>query len=392
MQKVSLEHNNKRQHHIHSTYLQHVPGILYQGAAGRIDMPETSAPWGPKTLSWIASMTKLATAVSLLQIVEKGLVNLDQDLRPQLPFLAHVQIIRGIDPATRQPRLEPNTTAITLRHLLTHTVGLAYDLNDELLMQWRRAVGKDRVNMTWTDEGFATPLLFAPGADWQYGTGLDWAGLLLERLTGQRLSAYMAAHVFAPLDMRETGFWPERIAAGALAAVPYRMPGGELAGAPSPVPAEHPVESGGAGIFTTVVDYGKLLRGVLDGGKLLLGRESWELLFTPRLSGDLEANMRAKVKAAQAVYAAEFLGADVPTNFAFGGMVNLADVPGKRSKGSVQWSGYTNPHWWIDRETGVAAVLQVSLLPPGDPVVVKLYDALERAVYADLLKGESGHL
>lgn len=345
-------------------------------------MAETSKPWGPNTLSWIASMTKLASAISLLQLVEKGLITLDEDLRPKIPFLNEVEIIRGIDPSTRKPILEPNTTPITLRHLLTHTAGMGYDLAEDVLMKWRRAAGKDLINMTWTEEGFSTPLLFAPGSDWSYGSAIDWAVLVLERVVPGKISAYMAEHIFAPLGMTETGFWPGKIARP-LAAIPNRVPGGALVAAPSPVPDEHPVESGGAGLFSTAEDYGKLLRGVLQG-KLLREESSWELLFAPQLSAELQAKLQAKVGLAQAVYATEF-EVGTPVNFAFGGMVNLEDVPGKRSKGSIQWSGYTNPHWWIDRQKGVAAVLQVSLLPPGDPVVARLYDELERAVYADLV-------
>lgn len=336
-------------------------------------------------------MTKLASVISLLQIVEAGLITLDEELGPKIPFLADVKIIHGIDPRTRQPILEPNTTPITLRHLLTHTVGLSYDLQEEVLMKWRRAVGKDLINMTWTEEGFSTPLLFAPGTDWNYGTAIDWATLVLERVVPGHptLSAYMAEHVFAPLGMADTGFWPKTIMArgggGSLAAIPYRVPGGGLAGAPSPVPEEHPIESGGAGLFSTAEDYGKLLCGVLQK-KLLKDESSWDLLFTPQLSAELQERLQTKVGLAQTVYAAEF-EVGTPVSWAFGGMVNLENVPGKRSKGSIQWSGYTNPHWWIDREKGVAAVLQVSLLPTGDPVVARLYDELERAVYADLLPG-----
>lgn len=352
-------------------------------------------------------MTKLASAISILQIVEKGLITLDEDVRPRIPFLNEVEIIKGFDNSTRKPILEPNTRPITLRHLLTHTTGLAYDLSDELLMKWRRAVGKDLINMTWTLEGFSTPLLFPPGTDWSYGTGIDWATLLLEHVTGTKLSVYMDENIFTPLGMTSTGFWPAQLTTPrTMAAIPNRdhRGGGLLVPAPSPVPDKHPVESGGAGLFSTTADYAKLLRAVLrDGGgggdddddhrhhHHLLSAESMELLFQPQLEGDLLRKMEERVALAKGMYAAEY-AEDTPANFALGGMVNTEDLPGKRAAGSMMWSGYTNPHWWIDRKNGVAGVLQVSLLPPGDPVVAKLYDALERAVYADLLAEGTGKL
>lgn len=382
----------KHDYLLHTKHHHLCPGVLYHGAAGRIDFAPDSAPWGPDTLSWIASMTKLASAVCVLQIVEQGLVSLDEDVRPMIPFLAHVEIIRGFDGATRKPLLEPNTSPITLRHLLTHTTGLAYDLGEDVLMKWRRAVGKDLINMTWTLEGFSTPLLFAPGTSWVYGTGIDWAVLVLEHVTGQKISAYMSEHLFGPLGIAHTGFWPAELATRAPpAAVPNRDGGGGLVPAPSPVPDVHPVESGGAGLFSTTADYAKLLGAVLRGDALLLGADSMALLFAPQLEGAVLRAMTERVAAARGIFATEY-AQDTPINFAFGGMLNAADVPGKRAKGSMMWSGYTNPHWWIDRARGVAGVLQVSLLPPGDPVVAQLYDALERTVYGDLLAEASEKL
>lgn len=335
-------------------------------------------------------MTKLASVISVLQVVEKGLVSLDEDLRPKIPFFSEVEIIKGFNTATRKPILETNTVPITLRHLLSHTVGLPYDLSEDVIMKWRRATGKDLINMTWTLEGFSTPLLFAPGTDWVYGTAIDWAVLLLEQVTGQKISAYMSEHIFGPLGMTSTGFWPDKLTTPRpLAAIPNRDRGGALVPAPSPVPDEHPVESGGAGLFSTTADYAKMLRAVLRGE--LLNEESMALLFKPQLEGQVLQKLEERVALARAIYATEF-AEDTPLNIAFGGMLNMIDVPGKRTKGSIMWSGYTNPHWWIDPERGIAGVLQVSLLPPGDPVVGKLYDELERAVYGDLLADGSGKL
>lgn len=317
-------------------------GVLYQGSSGRIHLPKDSPPWNPQTLSWLASLTKLATAISLLQVVERQLLTLDADVRPHSPFLASAQILRGWEGKT--PLLEDNTAPITLRMLLTHTVGLAYDLADEGLMKWRRWARKDKVNMTWTEEGFATPLLFTPGTDWMYGTAMDWAGMVLEKVTGQRLSEYMAEHIFEPLGMHDTGFWPEKIQGSEerMASLPCRDEEGRLEDAPSPLAKEHPIEAGGAGLFSTVDDYAKLLRAVLQGK--LLNEKSMELLFQPQLEGPTEKGLMEKVDKWRDGFAPEF-PAGTSLNFTFGGMTNLEDIPGKRSKGSIMWSGYANPHW-----------------------------------------------
>lgn len=282
-------------------------------------------------------MTKLASAISILQVVERGLITLDEDVRPRIKFLAEVEIIRGFDESTGKPILEPNTEFITLRRLLTHTVGLCYDMQDDMIMRWRRYTRKDKINMSWTEEGFATPLLFTPGTDFVYGTSIDWATMILEQVTGQKLSAYMSENIFGPLVMKNTGFWPE-----AVAKIPFRTSNGVLEDAPSPLHKEHPIESGGAGLFSTASDYSKMLLAVLQGK--LLKEDSMELLFTPQLSPEVQKSLMKKIAGAPDAYSPEY-PPGTPASFALGGMVNLEDIPGKRSKGSMMWSGYTNPHW-----------------------------------------------
>ncbi|KKY30772.1 putative beta-lactamase transpeptidase-like protein [Diaporthe ampelina] len=75
----------------------------------------------------------------------------------------------------------------------------------------------------------------------------------------------------------------------------------------------------------------------------------------------------------------------MPSNFAFGGMLNLEDIPGKRKAGSMMWSGVANSHWWIDPSSGIAGVMVVTLLPYADYVATDLYSKLETALYKGLI-------
>ncbi|KAI3392055.1 hypothetical protein diail_6310 [Diaporthe ilicicola] len=360
--------------------------VLYEGSAGRIDHHDEAARYTPDTFTYVASLTKLPTAICLLQLVERGQITLDEDLRPRLPFLSEVQILRGFD-GDGQPILEHNHRPITLWHLLTHTSGLTYDTPSEPLMKWRQAVGLHKVNLTWTEEGFSTPLLFEPGTQWLYGTGVDWAGQLLEKVTGQTLGDYMTQNIFSELEMRDTCFRPRLLSdqeerAARTARFSFRSAGGTLEAGPSPLPDDHPLESGGAGLLTTTRDYSKLLRAVLQGK--LLSQDGMEMLFRPQLGEGLQKDLMDKIASAREGYAPEYpIGA--PANFAFGGMLNLEDIPGKRNAGSMMWSGMANSHWWIDPSTGVAGVMVVTLLPYADRVVADVYSKLEATVYNDLL-------
>jgi CubicO group peptidase (beta-lactamase class C family) len=295
----------------------------------------------------VASLAKLLTATCLLQLVERGQITLEEDLGRHLPFLSEVQILRGFD-EDDQPILEDNHCPITLWHLLTHTSGLTYEVLSEPLTKWRRAVGRDKADLRWTEEGFSTPLLFEPGTQWLYGTGIDWAGLLLEKVTGQTLQEYVAENVFQVLGMRDSTFRPkllagreERLARSAKFA--FRSPDGTLGAGPAPLPDEHPLESGGAGLFTTARDYAKLLQGLMQGR--LLGKEGMELLSSPQLDSKLQKDLMEKVASMPEGYYAPEYPVGMPVNFAFGGMMNLEDIRDKRKAGSIMWSGMANSHW-----------------------------------------------
>lgn len=324
-----------------------VQEVLYEGSAGRIDHHPESARYTPDTFTFVASLTKLLTATCLLQLVERGQITLEEDLGQRLPFLSGVRILRGFD-EDDQPILEENHQPITLWHLLTHTSGLAYDVLSEALMKWRRAVGRHKVDLMWTEEGISTPLLFEPGTQWLYGTGIDWAGQVLEKVTGQTLQEYMTTNIFQVLGMHDSTFRPKLLAGQAerlarSAKFTLRSPDGTLETCPPPLPDEHPLESGGAGLFTTARDYAKLLQGVMQGK--LLGRKGMEMLFRLQLDPKLqEALMNKMASMPEGYYAPEYpIG--MPANFAFGGMMNLEDIPEKRKAGSIMWSGMANSHW-----------------------------------------------
>jgi CubicO group peptidase (beta-lactamase class C family) len=364
-------------------------GILYQNAAGRLDFPPSSDPYTTSSMSWVASMTKLITATCLLQLVERGLVGLDEDLRPKVPQLAEMQILRGFDPADR-PILEDNTTPITLRHLLTHTLGLGYDIADPDLRKWSTSVGRTVNNLQWCLAGFTTPLKFAPGDGWYYGAAYDWAGHLLTVLTGKKLGDYMQEHIFGPLGMTGSTFWPKEVDGTGRRMLAFAFQGtgdGEEAGllkpGKSPVPDEHEMESGGAGLYTTPGDYAALLHAILSNR--LLKPETTDLLFAPQLNAAQQGTLMEVAEFAHDALTAEF-PRGIELNHGLGGVINMEDVAGKRRKGSLMWSGMTNGRWWIDRETGVAAVMFTCVLPHGNKVVTGMWDQLERAVYQEVMQ------
>lgn len=262
------------------------------------------------------------------------------------------------------------------------------------MIKWSASINRTANAITWSIDGFSTPLIFPPGEGWRYGSSLDWAGQVLEHVTGQKLGAYLEEYIFAPFDMKSTTFWPhsradlkDRLAAASFR--PVNKEGGEpLIPIPSPAPVEHEIESGGAGLYSTLGDYTKFVSAVLRGDRVLFQRDTTrDLLFAPQLNDVQRTAMEKVVDAQRMSFAPEF-PPGLPIDFGFGGMINTADVPGRRKKGSVMWSGFANAHWWIDCEAGVTGVLFVTVFrdPPGDPVVIRLYKELEEAVYDEFVK------
>jgi len=260
---------------------------------------------------------------------------------------------------------------------------LGYDVVEPDIMRWAATVGRTAINLNWNLDGFTTPLVFPPGEGWRYGTSIDWVGQLIEKLSGVSLGAYLQQHIFGPLGMRDTGFWPAKLpATGGRAVFAHRNPDtGELHAGPAPHPDEHDVESGGAGLYSTANDYARFVSGLLGGR--LLAAETVGRLFQPRLDERQRTALDAAVGQMHDMYKPEF-PPELPVSFSYAGMVNLEDSPGKRRKGSVMWSGMVNGHWWIDLEAGIAGILVTTVLPPGDSEVKALYHELETAVYAGL--------
>ncbi|GJE03166.1 serine hydrolase domain-containing protein [Methylobacterium isbiliense] len=358
-------------------------GTLYAGAAGHRVQGEP-APMTPDTVLAIFSTTKAITATAALLLAEEGGLDLDAPARTYAPAIGELRVLEGFaedgSPTLRAPRRE-----ITTRMLLLHTAGLGYDIFNADYARLARERGQPTVT-TGTRAALMTPLLFDPGERWEYGSNIDWAGQVVEGITGQRLGAVMQERIFAPLGMTSTAFTMTPAMRARLARIHQRGQDGSLKPlATFELPQDPEVQMGGHGLYSTADDYGRFIRLWLNDGAGEHGRvlkpETVAMAAQNGLGPMRIRPLPGVIKALS--HDAEFFPG-MPKSWGLSFMINEEDAPTGRPAGSLAWAGLANLYFWIDRRTGVGGFWGTQIFPFADPASVENYLAFETAVYRSL--------
>lgn len=354
-------------------------GVTYEHAAGMRSLGGDAA-MDASTVFWIASMTKALVSVAALQLVEQGKLSLDGDLSDLLPDLKDLEVLDGIG-EDGKPKLRPARGAVTLRQLLTHTSGFGYGFTSPELAAYAQTPGAANPN-AGTRAGHRQPLLFDPGQGWIYGIGIDWAGIAIEAAGGQRLDAWLAEHLFAPLGMTDTAFALSADQQSRKAGMHARGADGVLTPIAFGLPADPEVLSGGGGLSSTAQDYGRFLRMLLNGGALDGAR-----VLSPASMAALGQVQTGDRRAGGWVSAMPNLSRDIDLfpgmrpGWGLATLINPEPSPDGRGAGSLAWAGLGNTYYWADPAAGKAGVLLTQLLPFGDSDVLALFARLERCAY-----------
>lgn len=356
-------------------------GVLYEGAFGRLAQDGEGLVL-PDTMMRLASMTKPIVCVGALQLIEQGDIALEQPVRDILPSFGELPVLGGFD--GEKPRLRAPVRQATIRDLLTHTSGLGYWFVNADVLRYQRLTGIPDPSRGLL-AAFGMPLIADPGTRWEYGTSIDWLGLVVEEVSGQDLPTYCGERVFAPLGMIDATFRPSDGQRARMMALHARLPDGSLARSAMEFPAQPEFWSGGSGAYATARDYLRFLRALLRGGELdgerVLRSETVELIFTDHLDGiPWPAAMRSEVPE---------LSNSVPSvpfghGFGLGLHLVLRDLPRMRRAGTGDGSGLFNCYYWIDRTTGVAGALFTQVLPFFDERIVERLVGFEVATYASV--------
>lgn len=250
----------------------YVAGVVRDGAQALVAVGvangDTGAPMTEDSIFRIYSMTKAVTTAAVMQLVEQGKVELDAPAARYAPGLEGVQVLEGFGD-DGAPKLRPPRRAPTVRDLLLHTSGLGYTLwNADLGRYFGWAMGQGQAVNPMLD----LPLTFDPGEAWEYGIGIDWAGRMVEEVSGQGLDAYFEANIFRPLGMADTGFAPKGTMDERLADSFFATEDGQFVRAPRAPAAPPDFGSGGGGLLSTAPDYLKFVEAMAGDGSTAAGR------------------------------------------------------------------------------------------------------------------------
>jgi methyl acetate hydrolase len=358
---------------------------FYEGAFGRRSL-DARADMTPDSVFWIASMTKPITCAAAMQMVDQGRLRLDEPIGEVLPELASPRVLTGFD-QSGQPRYRPASRPITLRHLLTHTAGFCYTIWNAELARWEKATNHPS-GMSGLKRSLEQPLMFDPGDRWEYGINIDWAGLAVERVSGQRLGAYFQDHILGPLGMDSTSFRLSPAQRARLVKVHARQPDGSLQPIDFEIKQDPEVEAGGGGLYSTAGDYMRFCQMILNGGRAADGRqvlrpESVEAMGRNQM-GELNVTMLPTNDPALSADAEFFPGMVKKWSTAF--MLNTEQAPTGRSAGSMAWAGLANTFFWIDPVRKVAGVILMQTLPFVEPQALDTFTRFETGTYRALAR------
>ncbi|KAF2163760.1 hypothetical protein M409DRAFT_68334 [Zasmidium cellare ATCC 36951] len=325
-------------------------------------------PMTMDTVFWIASCTKLICTIACMQAVEQGQLRLDdaQQVHYLCPELNQKNVLR--DDGT----LEDRKRDITLRMLLSHTSGFGYEFFNEKLREYGRPVGYDVFHADIRDV-LRMPLVKQPGEGWEYGTGIDWAGIVLERATGVRLNDWIQNNIMEPLGLKAVNI--------AILAETRED-------------RERLFHSGGAGCFAKPAEYVQILAALLNDGKSpitgerILQGDTVNMMWENQVS-DMPDFARQGIPDAKREHTnptPELYPQEGNPPQGWGLSFMLTQEPGATGRGrnTAWWAGIANLFWWCDREKGVAGMIASQIMPFLDPNILGQWVACESAVYASV--------
>ena len=339
---------------------------------------------------YLASATKLITTIAVLQCVDDGVLTLTGDLSSIAPDLLAKQVITGFSDDGEKPLLEPAARPITLEMLLTHSSGISYDFMNPLLGKWNQKFNPPREGFfsRGVEEAFSYPLAFQPGTSWMYGSGLDWAGRILERVTGRTLGEHVQQRICDPLGLTDAQFNPvtrEDLRARLVDLNP-NDPNGyghAVAGGNADVNARSRGDFGGHGLFMPASEFVQVLRSLLANDGKLLKPATVDDMFEHHLSPEATAGHQALLTGPMGEPFRVGVDPATDVGHGLGGVLTLQNSEGWYGERTLTWGGGVSLVWFVDRKNGLCGI---GAPQPALPVDAGALTALKQTFRRDIYR------
>ncbi len=318
----------------------------------------------------IMSMTKPITSIALMQLVEQGRIALSDPIAKYIPEFKDLGVFMaggGATPFISRPPITPPRVI----DLMRHTAGFTYGFQERSNID--AAYRKDEIDH-WAkhdnDEFVAKlariPLEFDPGTSWNYSVATDLCGIIVSRISGISLGDYFAANILGPLGMNDTGF---TVAANNAHRIPAayswhpteKMKLSDKAGADSAWARPHKFQSGGGGLASTLADYHRFCRMLLNGGAIdgnqVISPKTLEIMTANHLPGGGDLTRHSKSLFSEAEMAGTGFG------LGFAQIIDPAATMTICSQGEFFWGGMYSTGFFIDPVEHIAMVFMTQLMP-----------------------------
>ncbi|KAK4209653.1 beta-lactamase/transpeptidase-like protein [Rhypophila decipiens] len=381
--------------------------FTYSSALGtRTLLSGETVPQSLDDVLYLASGTKLFAAIAALQCVDDGLLTLTSDLSSIVPELTSKQVFKGWSDATSDPPVPilepqplPGNPAITLESLLSQSSGMVYDFIETTgIGKWNAKFNAPEVLPDGSkkprpvEKAFAYPLSFHPETKWMYGPGFDWAGLIVERLTGRRLRDHIQERIIGPVGgiPSDVEFYPASQNQDLRDRLVDLHPEDPLAVGKQVLISSGEMnllaqgDFGGHGMFTTGENYLLVLKSLLANDGKILKKETLNTMFENHLT---DASRKAQEEAIKSPFGPFFaVGTDefkMQVGYGLGGLVTMEGVEGWYGKGTMTWGGGQTFVWFVDRENDLCGLcaLQAKLPAAEMEKIAELKQVFRRDIY-----------
>lgn len=314
---------------------------VYRRSVGYSDAGMTR-PVDKNTIGWIFSASKVITCVAAMRLVEEGRLNLSDKVSDHLPAFAHLTVRQ------KDGSLAPAVEPMRILHLFTMTGGMDYDLNAAPIVEAAAQPGADTLSIC--SAMAKIPLRFEPGTHYRYSLCHDVLAAVVEAVTGMKFSAYLRESIFQPLGMQSTGFHPTEEQLTRFAQpFEYNNADGSIVQIPisNQFMLSPDYDSGGAGLFTTVDDYMKVITVLACGGTAENGYQ----LLRPESIAEFEVN-----RLCPAAWKDFVVGRLYGYGFGLCGRVHVNPIRSlsRASVGEFGWDGAHAAFSMVDRKTRTA--------------------------------------